>query len=152
MLSLTSEYALRAMTHLAKHQPDWPIPGKQIAEEAGIPPKYLSKVLGDLVRAGLLEATRGRSGGFRMARPAREISLLEVLVPFERIERRLCPFGNDRCGDEDPCLAQEKWKQVLDAYQKFLERTSIHDVSIEKRHGQPRTSKRMRPCTPPEPG
>ncbi len=152
MLSLTSEYALRAMTYLAKHQPDWPIPGKQIAEEADIPPKYLSKVLGDLVRAGLLEATRGKSGGFRMARPARKISLLEVLVPFERVERRLCPFGNDRCGDEDPCVAQEKWKQVLEAYQNFLERTSIHDVSVKKRRDQSKTGKRMRPCTPHEPG
>lgn len=61
MLSLTSEYGLRAMTHLAKHQADWPVPGKQIAEEAGIPPKYPSMVLADLVRVGLLEATRGRS-------------------------------------------------------------------------------------------
>ncbi len=152
MLSLTSEYALRAMTYLAKHQPDWPIPGKQIAEEADIPPKYLSKVLGDLVRAGLLEATRGKSGGFRMARPAREISLLEVLSPFERVERRLCPFGNDRCKDEDPCVAQEKWKQVSDAYRKFLERTSIHDVSVKKRRDPSKTSKRMRPCTPDKPG
>ena len=38
MLSLTSEYALRAMIHLAQHVDDWPIPGKDIAEHAGIPP------------------------------------------------------------------------------------------------------------------
>ncbi len=43
MLSPTGEYALRAVTYLAKHQPDWPIPGRQIAEEADIPPRTFRK-------------------------------------------------------------------------------------------------------------
>ncbi len=51
MLSRTGEYALRALIHLAQRVDDWPLTGKLIAEEAGIASKYLSKVLGDLVRA-----------------------------------------------------------------------------------------------------
>ena len=60
MLTLTSEYALRAMTYLAQHEQDWPIPGRQIAQQAGIPRKYLSKVLRGLVRAEVLESSYGR--------------------------------------------------------------------------------------------
>ncbi len=51
MLSRTSEYALRALIHLAEHQTEWPIAGSRIAAAAGVPSKYLSKILGDLVRA-----------------------------------------------------------------------------------------------------
>lgn len=132
MLSLTSEYALRAMVYLAQHEADWPVTGKQIAKDAGIPPKYLSKVLGDLARAGVLEGTRGKRGGFRLVRSASEVPLLDVLAPFERFGRRRCPFGNQECGDENPCLAHDQWKRVQETFQRFLTRTSIQDVAFAK--------------------
>ena len=64
MLSVTGEYALRAMVYLARNSESWPISGPRIAEAAGVPRKYLSSILADLVRSGLLEGTRGKSGGF----------------------------------------------------------------------------------------
>lgn len=152
MLSLTCEYALRAMIYLAIHESEWPIPGKLIAQQAGIPPKYLSKVLGDLARGGLLTATRGKSGGFQLAQSAEEISLQEVLMPFERNDPRRCPFGNDRCSDDDPCMAHEGWKQVQETYRQFLQRTSLYDVAAKEDRGQTKTNKRIQPCTLPEPG
>ena len=88
MLNLAGEYALRAMVYPAQHVADWPIYGKQIAEQAGIPAKYLSKVPGELVRAGALESLRGIGGGFRMSRPRKKIRLMNVLVPFLLPERR----------------------------------------------------------------
>lgn len=133
MLTLTSEYALRALICLTRRVDDWPLPGREIAREAGVPAKYLSAILGDLVRAGVLDATRGKNGGFRLARPADETSLESILDPFERFEARRCPFGNEECSDADPCLGHAQWLKVVQARMDFLENTSLHDVSFHAR-------------------
>jgi|CXWL01.1.fsa_nt_gi Rrf2 family protein len=134
MLSLTSEHALRAMIYLARFRDDWPVSGLRIAQEATIPRKYLSAILADLVRAGLLEGTRGKSGGFQMTRPARKIHLSDVIAPFEPISanRKTCPFGNIICSDKDPCAAHARWKEVNAAFSQFLEETTLEDVAAKE--------------------
>ena len=135
MISLTSEYALRAMVFLTRHRKEWPISGPRIAEEAGIPPKYLSAVLADLVRVGLLEGTRGKSGGFRITRPAKRIRLADIVRSFEPVSshRRSCPFGNVACSDTDPCGAHERWKGVKTALDRFMAETTLQDVAGKHR-------------------
>ena len=134
MLSRTSEYALRAVVHLAQHVDAWPIPGRRIAEELDIPRNYLSSILADLVRAGVLEAAPGKRGGFRMVRPPERVRLLDVLAPFEPvlIDRRACPFGNAICSDDRPCAGHDRWKRVKEAYEHFLHETSVYDVSVSQ--------------------
>jgi len=142
MLSLTSQYALRALIHLALHTDDRPVPGRRLAEEAGIPAKYLSKVLGDLVRAGVLDSSPGKTGGYRLRRPAQETMLYDVLAPFEQFDRRRCPFGNQECSDEHPCLAHNRWKHVVGAQQAFLRETSVRDVAIPEKKKRRRSRKK----------
>jgi Rrf2 family transcriptional regulator, iron-sulfur cluster assembly transcription factor len=131
MISLTGEYALRAMVYLARHSTEWPISGPRIAEGAGIPRNYLSAILSDLVRAGLLEGMRGKSGGFRLTRPVKRIRLAEIVRSFEPVnsQRRTCPFGNTVCSDVDPCGAHERWKGVKAALEEFLEETTLDAVA-----------------------
>lgn len=148
MISLTGEYALRAMIYLQRHRADWPISGRKIAEQADIPGKYLSTILADLVRAGLLEATRGKLGGFRVAKPAGKITLADVIDPFEPIvrHRRVCPFGNVVCSDEDPCGAHAQWRTVKATLDRFLERMTLRAVAskgVERGNGRVR-SRRLR--------
>ena len=148
MITRTSEYALQAMIHLARHIDDWPVAGRKIAEETGIPRKYLAAILGDLVRNGVLESSPGMGGGYRLARPSKDIRLSEVFAPFEPIlaNRRPCPFGQHVCSDDDPCAGHDEWKRVRETYQCFLERNSIHDVAFtrQKRRAAkaPRRTKR----------
>ncbi len=141
MLTLTGEYALRAMIYLAQHEEEWPITGKSIAAGAAIPAKYLSKVLGDLVRDGILASTPGKNGGFRMVHRADETRLFAVLAPFESFGKRRCPFGNRECGDDNPCLAHEGWKRVIETQQRFLQETSVLDVAMTSstEAGRPRS-------------
>jgi len=131
MLTRTSEYALRAMIHLAHREKEWPIPGREIAKATEIPPKYLSKILGDLVRVGVLQSSPGKSGGFRMTRMPKATPLLAVLTPFEQFASRRCPFGNQKCNDADPCNAHDQWKKVLDSQQQFLRKTSVQDIAAK---------------------
>jgi Rrf2 family transcriptional regulator, iron-sulfur cluster assembly transcription factor len=134
LLTLTGEYALRAMVYLAQNGDGESITSRQIAEGAEIPSKYLSKVLSDLVRAGVLCAARGKTGGFTLARQPERIRLAEVLAPFEPVlgSRRPCPFGNLVCSDEDPCAGHYGWKRVRDEFTSFLDRTTVRDVALAR--------------------
>lgn len=133
MISLTGEYALRAMIFLARHRDEWPISGSHIADKAGIPRKYLSAILADLVRAGLLEGTRGKHGGFRISRSMKRIRLADIVRSFEPVsfQRQTCPFGNVVCSDADPCGAHVRWKAVKSALDGFLAETTLHDMAFK---------------------
>lgn len=76
MLSVTSEYALRALAHLAR-QPGEAVLGRDLAHAVEIPANYLSKVLLTLRNAGLVDTTRGSGGGYRLRKPANEIHLID---------------------------------------------------------------------------
>ncbi len=128
-MTRSSEYALKALIFLFQHEKRWPIPGRVIAKEAGVPAKYLQKILGDLTRTGILESSPGRTGGFRLSRPGHRIPLIDVLTSFERFREGACPFGNAVCSDSKPCGAHHEWKKVVDAEQRFMREMTIADVS-----------------------
>jgi Rrf2 family nitric oxide-sensitive transcriptional repressor len=92
MLSHTAEYALRAIVALAQDAAAVQ-KAHDIARESQVPPEYLSKILNSLVRAGILNAQRGRGGGFSLALPARELSVLDVVNAVDPLQRiRSCPL------------------------------------------------------------
>ncbi len=134
MLTATSQYALRAVSLLARTYSRGLVPAKQIAVETAVPHKYLSAILTDLVRGGALEAAPGPRGGFRLARPPDELPLYDVLEPFEPMlwKQRPCPFGQSICSDEDACGGHEHWKKVREAYLDFLHRTTVLDVAANE--------------------
>ncbi|NOG53463.1 MAG: Rrf2 family transcriptional regulator [Planctomycetes bacterium] len=125
MLTKTSEYALHALVYLAQNQHEWPVPVHEIAKKTGIPPRYLSKVLRDLTRVGILNSTRGKLGGFEPARPLDEISLLETVSLFEPLEQKRCPFGKPECSDENPCQLHEQWSSLLQERKQLLIASSL---------------------------
>jgi Rrf2 family protein len=77
-LSAQVDYALRAMVELAAAA-DPPVSADALARSQGIPGKFLEAIMGDLRRAGLVRSQRGAVGGYRLARPAEEISLADVI-------------------------------------------------------------------------
>lgn len=134
MLTRTSQYALRAMIQLSSDNFGEQRSSRRIARCADIPERYSSMILGELARAGILKSTRGKGGGFRLARPPEQISLVDIVQRFEPAPNapRACPFGNTVCGDDNPCVAHSEWKEVIETEQRFFERKTLHDVSTEK--------------------
>ncbi|GMU22547.1 MAG: hypothetical protein AMXMBFR13_26320 [Phycisphaerae bacterium] len=129
MLSKTAEYALRAVATIARVKEDRPILAKEIAAAGQIPNKYLSKVMRDLVHAGVLTSTRGIGGGFRLRRKAESIKLVDIIRPFDDVQAaRRCPFGNAKCSDENPCSMHEQWRPVAEAFRNLMERTSLAEI------------------------
>jgi Rrf2 family protein len=93
MFSQTTEYALRAMACLAL-EPDRLVPTADVAEKTKVPSNYLSKVLQQLAARKLITGRRGVGGGYRLARPAQEIALLEIIQSVGTLTRiEACPLG-----------------------------------------------------------
>lgn len=131
MLSTTSQYALRALSHLARRSGD-AVLGRDLARSVGIPANYLSKVLLTLRNAGLVDTTRGSGGGYRLRRPATEIHLIDVVELFDEVSRTKpgCFLGRTRpCSEVKPCTAHSTWKGLQAAYLGFLVSTPLSAIS-----------------------
>ena len=127
MISKTSEYALRAMVYLAEN-PASPSPLQTIAATTQVPAGYLSKVMQQLVRAGLLNSQRGLGGGFSLARPASELSVYEVVQAVDPISRILeCPLKllEHR---EELCALHRRLDDVMEMVEHSFRLTSVADL------------------------
>jgi Rrf2 family protein len=129
MLSGTSQYALRSVLFLAGRTNDAPIPAPDIAEALEIPDNYLGKILYQLARTGILASSRGKRGGFSLARPATRLSLLDIVKHFDRFDdRRTCLLGRRECSDGQPCAAHDKWREVSEQLTEFFSKTTVADL------------------------
>ena len=78
-LTRASSYALHAVAYMAQQKSDRPVASHKIAQERGIPERFLLKVLKPLVSARVLTSIKGPNGGYKLARPATDISVLEIV-------------------------------------------------------------------------
>lgn len=127
MLSQTVEYALRAMIHLAALDGGVSTNSETIAERTRVPQGYLSKVLRDLVVAGLVNSQRGPNGGFSLAREPRSISMLDVVNAVNPIERiSACPLGNP--SHTQLCPLHQRLDDALDMIERQFRDTTLAEV------------------------
>lgn len=112
ILSQPSKYGLRAVLYLAKRDPEL-VQAKEIAEALDIPVSYLAKILQDLSKRSVLMSSKGRGGGFKLARPANEITLLDVIESIEGSSFvRGCVMGLGECPGEEPCPLHDQWSFI----------------------------------------
>jgi Rrf2 family transcriptional regulator, iron-sulfur cluster assembly transcription factor len=129
MLSHSGESALKAVLELARGEPDEWSGVRLLARRLGGSPTYLAKIMQTLAREGVLESQRGASGGFRLARPATEIRLLEVVAPFDDLTAgRRCLLGRSSCSDRAPCAVHHRWKQVAERMAEFFSETTVGEL------------------------
>lgn len=131
MLSTTSQYALRALSHLARHSGD-AVLGRDLAEAVEIPANYLSKVLVTLRNAGLVGTARGSGGGYRLCKSADEVHLIDVVELFDDVSRTKPPCflrHARRCSEVEPCTAHTAWKSVQVAFLNFLVSTPLTAIA-----------------------
>ncbi len=106
-LTKRSDYAIRAMLLLA-HQRGGLLSSRKIALEMKIPPRFLPQIMGDLTRAGLVEAHPGRAGGYRLPEGAGEVSLLTVIQAVEGDpHRQVCVLRGTACGNDGECAVHD---------------------------------------------
>ena len=85
-ISRSTGYALIAVGYIAQNYQEGAVLAARVSKEYGIPLEYLLKILQQLVRANVLRSKRGPRGGFFLARPAENITLLEIIEAVDRIK------------------------------------------------------------------
>ena len=125
MISQSTEYALRAIVLLARHQGDL-LSTHRIAEETRVPSHYLSKVLQGLSRSGLVESRPGRSGGIVFPHDPRRVTVLQVVTAIDPLRRiRECPLG---IHGKDLCPLHRRLDEAMEVAESALARSTIAEL------------------------
>lgn len=130
LYSSACEYAIRALTHLARRPPGDRARLDEIAGGEDLPAPFLGKILKELVAEGMLTSARGPGGGYALAYPPGEITLMDVkgtIDGTEDLER--CAVGLDPCSDETPCPLHDTFKPIREAIRGYLEDTTLEDLA-----------------------
>src|SRR3954470_13015355 len=130
-VSAKTDYALRAVVELASSgDGTTPVKGERLATSQGIPLRFLENILLQLRHAGLIDSRRGAEGGYRLARPAEDIALADVI---RAIDGPLAGVGGQRPetldfqGSAEPL--KDVWVAVRASLRSVLEQVTIADIA-----------------------
>jgi Rrf2 family protein len=133
-LSRRSEYGLRALTDLVRHQDQGPIALARLADRNRLPPKFLEQIMSTLRHAGIVRTTLGARGGYALgADPAkvsvgRVIRLLDgALAPLACVSLRY--YEPCSCPDEATCTLRDMMLDVRDAMLEILDNETLADLA-----------------------
>lgn len=131
-LSRITDYGIVLMAHLAQRDSVRceTQNAREIAEATALPPPVVSKILKTLARGDLLESQRGSKGGFRLARPAREISVPQMIAVLEGpIALTDCTLHEGACAQESSCDVRAPWQRINQAVEAALEKVTLADLA-----------------------
>lgn len=136
MISLTAEYALRAVVCLA-NQDGVPLVTPKIADITHVPAGYLAKVLQMLSRAGIVRSHKGYNGGFVLTRDQDELTVLEVVNAVDPPKRiTSCPLGLQQHGKR-LCPLHRRLDDVAAQVEQAFAEFTIHDLLTEPNESVP---------------
>jgi Rrf2 family protein len=128
-LTRRADYAIRTVMCLGHEERERRLPVSVIAQRMEVPRRFLPQIMQDLVAAGLVEASIGRAGGYRLAREPERISLLEVIEAVEGdARRRTCVLSSGACDPAGPCDVHHLFAQAQDALLERLARATVLDA------------------------
>jgi Rrf2 family protein len=144
MLTAKGKYGLKAVAHLAGLKPATMAQATDISGANNIPKKFLDAILGELRNAGIVYSRKGRGGGYRLARPASEIRLGEVVRALDgpiapiACARRTSYQPCQDCADVKRCKVRLAMTKVRDAMSDILDTTTVADMLL---FGDPKKAK-----------
>jgi Rrf2 family protein len=128
-LNTKGRYAVMALADLAKFGADQSQPLSGISERQQLSLAYLEQLFMRLRRAGLVDSSRGRAGGYRLARPASEITVAEIMRAVDEDTRMTrCSGGQIGCLGVKRCLTHGLWDALGDHIEAFLSEVTLQDV------------------------
>ena len=134
MISTKGRYALRVMLDLAAHDNGSYIPLKDIAGREEISVKYLENILAVLSRVGMVDAARGKGGGYRLSRPPAEYPAGEIIRLAEGSLAPVACLKDDSHGCEkaDACLSLPLWEGLDKVVMEYLNSFSLEDLLSQR--------------------
>lgn len=135
LLRISEAFALafHAMAHVVNSNPDQPVSANELARTFRVSEAHLAKVLQRLTRAGLLDSRRGPRGGFLLAKPAEEISLLDIHHAVDGpLNASTCLLSETLCEDGS-CIMEKLLRNVYTLVRRNLENTKLADIAGQVR-------------------
>jgi Rrf2 family cysteine metabolism transcriptional repressor len=132
-LSTRAEYGIRVLVALARAEGGGPVSLAAVARTEKLPHAYLEQLVGDLRRAQLVTATRGKAGGYRLARPAVEISLVEAMRALDGPMLEMPCAGPDNlevCARPQDCSVHDVFQRVHDSLEGALSGTNLAEAAL----------------------
>jgi|SRR5947209_16489464 len=131
-LTRASSYALHALAYLAAQKNIQPVPSHLVARAQGIPERFLLKVLKPLVSIRALISVKGPNGGYRLARPANRISLLEVIEAVDGPIRGQEPLSREDGAGPLSRRLEAICKSAADEVRRRLQKVSLADLASRR--------------------
>lgn len=130
IFSNPTEYAIRGLSELAIRGEDKPVMLDELVHGTDLPRDFLAKVFQKLVRGGVLKSAKGRGGGFRLARPAHDITLIHIVEAIDGPQTLdTCVVGLERCNDQMPCPQHDLYKPIRQRLKDYLTTTTLADLA-----------------------
>jgi len=137
IFSRQCEYALQAVLYLALNSNNKMISIRELTDKLEIPYHFVAKILQDLTRKGLLVSHKGPSGGFSLGKPAKEITLLDIVDAIDGMGfMENCVFGFPDCSGDKPCAVHTQWGKIRENIYKMLSTKSILEIAGETKKPQ----------------
>lgn len=134
MLSSKAKYAMNALVNLARRRGGEPAHIRDIAEEEGIPVKYLERILLEMKRTGILQSIKGKGGGYVLSRAPENVTVSEIvrlmdgpLAPVSCVSHTAYAPCRE-CRDEKSCAIRQVMKGVRDAIAAKLDQATLADL------------------------
>lgn len=140
ILSTKGRYAVMAMVDLAREEEDKPVCLADIAERQEIPLAYLEQIFAKLKKQALVKSVRGPGGGYRLARPAEELRIADIVIASdESIKMTRCEgAGTPGCmAPKTRCLTHDLWEGLSNQIYSYLNGITLADVCERRLRAQP---------------
>ena len=130
IFSKACEYGVRSALFISSRTDDGFVSIRKIGEELDISHHFLTKVLQDLTKAGLMKSLRGPNGGVALNRSPESIFLFEIVVAIDGHDRfEGCILGLPGCGDQSPCPLHDYWEGVRDGVREKFENVNLDELA-----------------------
>jgi len=131
-LSTTSQYAIRVMIFISQNSDIKLFHAKDISEKLSIPYKYLTKIMSKLVEANIITSTRGREGGYSIAKKSVNIKMVDLVKAVDNsLHETACVLGIGLCDENEKCALHDEWREPKKSMLKMFHNTTLEDVSKE---------------------
>jgi len=128
-LNTKGRYAVTALADLAKFGAEEAVSLASISERQQLPLSYLEQIFMALRRSGLVDSARGRSGGYRLAKLATDISVADIMRAVDEATRMTgCRDSKTPCRGDKPCLTHNLWTALGEEIDGFLSHVTLQDV------------------------
>lgn len=129
MITTKGRNALKVMLDLAQHNDGTPVPLNDISERVKESQKYLESTVAQLTQKGLILSTRGKSGGYRLAKMPKDITVAEIVTAAEgSLAPVSCLYSDTPCENADKCLSLPLWRELDDVIMTFLNSKTLADL------------------------